>query len=241
MPPKKGKGAAAKKSSSKDSVPPRATRSTRASKKAAEEVTEQVTEEATTSATSVPDIAGVIEEREDEDIAVDATEPPPDDEQEKQRLAQRPPEARDTVEDVPMQTQEESNDIAAQMDPFSIKPTAAASNVDTPADQGSSSSTTALTKEERMDKLNALRKRMVRIHIIPSHQSLSQVTSLYADRLCLGQPPRSGSSTERASQDHIRVEALGAETTTGRSDGGEARRARDGRRFRTQAQLGVLA
>lgn len=125
---------------------------------------------------AAPDIAGVVAEREDEDLAVDDTEPPPMDDEEVRRLRERPNEARDT-HTVPEPLSGASN-MASQMEQHGhrLKQAVASSNAEPVGQEvGIAEIATpswletapeqSMSKEERVAKMNALRKRMVSVNV----------------------------------------------------------------------------
>ena len=111
---------------------------------------------------SIPDIVGVIEERENEDLAVDDTEPAPMDDEERRRILNRPAEARDTS-DVPVALPE-SNGIQRSIQAEGLPAKNYIANYhDQSLEQlqSASTSTGTVSKQDRLDKMNALRKKMV--------------------------------------------------------------------------------
>ena len=112
-----------------------------------------------------PDIIGVIEEREDEDLAIDDTEPAPMDDEERRRIQERPAEATNTS-DAPVPLPE-SNGFEKVTQAAGMPAKEAIANYSaTPfgelqSTNDSSSAGPSVSREERMNKMNALRKKMV--------------------------------------------------------------------------------
>lgn len=111
-----------------------------------------------------PDIIGVIENREDEDIVMDDAEPAPMDAEEVRRLQERPSQAVDTSSQ-PAPLHANSGKLAAKQLSEGLVARQAISGEASTSRNGSAapsdeSGNTPLTREERMAKMNALRKRM---------------------------------------------------------------------------------
>ena len=119
-----------------------------------------------------PDIAGVIEAREDEDLAMDDTEPPPMDAEEVRRLRERPAEARDTSGAMPLMTAsaegiaqantQQAREIRQAVQAEGVPPIGELAGIQEPSSAiANAEASGSLTRDERMAKMNALRKRMV--------------------------------------------------------------------------------
>ena len=120
----------------------------------------EVTSRASSVNTPDIDIAGVIAQREDEDVAMDETEPPPSDDEERRRLLERPTEARATL-DMPAKFSALRNsapDVNGSGNGSTYPPQASTSSN---LFGESADPAPALSRDDRLAKMNELRKRMV--------------------------------------------------------------------------------
>lgn len=107
-----------------------------------------------------PDIMGVVEEREDEDIIPDDTEPAPNDAEELRRLAERPMNAVHTDSMPPSlfpKSQRAAGKQAATQDETMAESSTSANGSVEPSDMSDGAGSSL---QARMQKMNTLRKRM---------------------------------------------------------------------------------
>jgi pre-mRNA-splicing factor SYF2 len=107
-----------------------------------------------------PDIIGVVEEREDEDIIMDDSEPAPMDREEARRILERPSDVVDTRPQPPAPQRNSRKLAQKMMDEAAAATQENLAEGSTSRNESEELSDAGLSRQSRMEKMNALRKRM---------------------------------------------------------------------------------